>query len=127
MNKPVFTSMLLTASVALSAAASADTRTVEVWQCKVRDGKTIEDVHSANSAWLKFMNGKVQGGGIQSFVVTPVVGNSGGFMFVDSFPSMAAWMETKAILKTPEGQAVEAPIVATSDCQSNSLHESTEN
>jgi hypothetical protein len=126
MKVSVFNTLLLFTAVVFSSAANADTRTVEVWQCTVRDGKTIEDVHKANTAWRTFMNGKVKGGDIQSFVLTSVVGGAPGFMFVDSYPSLAVWAEVKAILKTPEGQVVDAPILATTDCPSNTLHESTE-
>ncbi len=90
------------------------------------EGKTVEDVQAANKSWLTFVNGAVQGGGVQSYVVTSVVGDSTGFMFVDSYPSLAAWTTTEAALKTPEGLAVEATIIAVSLCTTNTLHESTE-
>jgi hypothetical protein len=118
--------LLFATAVTLSTAASADTRTIEVWNCKLLDGKTIEQVQSADAAWLAFVNGKVQGAGVRAYTMTSVVGDSAGFLAVDSFPSMAAWVEAKAALKTPEGQAVDAAWSSVAECTSNTLHESTE-
>ena len=125
MNAAILKTVLLSTAVSLSAAVSADTRIVEVWSCTMLEGKKIEDVQAANANWVKFMNGKVAGGDIQSFVMTSVVGNSSGFTFADSFPSLAAWTAAKAAVKTPEGQAVEAGLATVSKCTSNTLHEST--
>ncbi len=118
--------LLLITAITLSSAANADTRIIEVWNCKLPDGKTIEDVHAANKNWVTFVNGAVEGGDIRSYIETSVVGGSTGFMFVDSYPDLAAWAATKAALKTPEGLAVEAGIIAVSLCTTNALHESTE-
>ena len=126
MKCQIIKTLLLTAAVTLSTAASADTRIIEVWNCKTLDGKTIEQVQAANKTWLTFVNGKGQAGGVRSYVMTSVVGDSTGFIFVDSYPSMAAWTTTKAALKTPEGVVVEASITGVSLCTTNTLHESTE-
>ena len=126
MKSQIIRTLLLIIAVTLSTVANADTRILEVWNCKLIDGKTIEQVQAANKIWLTFVNGKGQAGGIRSYVMTSVVGDSTGFMFVDSYPNMAAWVETKAALKTPEGVAVEAGIIGVSLCTTNTLHESTE-
>jgi putative hemolysin len=34
-------------------AAVADTHVSEVWTCKLNEGKKIEEVHKANSLWVK--------------------------------------------------------------------------
>ena len=126
MKNQIIKALLLTTAVTLSTAASADTRIVEVWNCKLADGKTIEQVQAANKTWLTFVNGKGQEGGVRSYVMTSVVGDSTSFVFADSYPSMAAWIATKVVLKTPEGQAAEAAINSVSMCTANTLHESTE-
>jgi len=126
MKGSIIKTLLLTTAVTLSAAASADTRFIEVWNCKLRDGKTIEQAQAANKTWLTFVNGKGEAGGVQSYVMTSVVGDSTSFIFVDSYPSMAAWATTRAALKTPEGLAADAVVIGVSQCASNTLHESTE-
>jgi len=126
MKSQMIKTLLLTTAVTLTTAASADTRIIEVWNCKLPEGKTIEDVHAANKTWRTFVNETVEGGDIQSSIVTSVVGGSTGYMFVDSYPNLAAWAATKAALKTPEGLAVEVIIFGVSLCTTNTLHESTE-
>ena len=126
MKNSTIKTLLLATAITLSAAASADTRILEVWDCKLIDGKTIEQVQAANKTWLTFVNGKGQAGGIRSYVMTSVVGDLTTFMFVDSYPSMTTWTTTKAALQTPEGLAADAPNLSVSQCTSNSLHESTE-
>ncbi|MEX2122750.1 MAG: hypothetical protein WD795_02575 [Woeseia sp.] len=125
--KSLLTKIVLPLGVlVLCAAANADTRTVEVWSCTVNEGHSLDDVKSGNRDWLEFVNGNVDGGGIQSYVLTPVVGALGAFMYVDSFPSMAAWIATKEALTTEEGMAVEAALAKVAACESNTLHNSEE-
>jgi hypothetical protein len=104
--------------------ALAESRVVEVWECKLVDGKAIKDVHAVNKKWLAYVNGKVQGGGIESFVMTSIVGNPAAFHFADSYPDMAAWSAAKAAMKSPEGAALDAEFNAVNTCSSNSLHDS---
>jgi hypothetical protein len=68
----------------------------------------------------------VDGGGIISYVVSPLVGTQGQFMYVDSLPSMDAWIAMKAALSTEEGVAIEAALAEVASCDSNSLHISEE-
>ena len=126
MKSQIIRTLLLIIAVTLSTVANADTRILEVWNCKLIDGKTIEQVQAANKIWLTFVNGKGQAGGIRSYVMTSVVGDLTGFMYVDSYPNMATWTTTKAALKTPEGVAADAPNISVSQCTSNTLQESTE-
>jgi len=126
MKRQTIKTLLLTTAVTLSTAASADTRFIEVWNCKMLDGKTVEQVQAANKTWLTFVNGKGQDGGVRSYVMTSVVGDSTGFIFVDSYPSMAAWATTRTALKTPEGLAADAAVTSVSQCATNTLHDSTE-
>ena len=111
---------------AIALPSFADTRIVEFWECSIRDGKTEADVHAANRKWVDFMNQRVKGGGVRSYVLTNVVGQPTGFRFADSYPDMAAWSAVKALLQTPEGKSIDAGVTAVSDCTSNSLSEVTE-
>ncbi len=121
-------SRVLVASVVLATCltANAGTRVEEVWRCKLKDGKTQEDVHAANGDWVKFVNANVEGGDIHSYVLTPIVGERTQFLYVDSFPDMKAYIATKALMETDEGRAIEAVIKGVAPCSSNSLYLSTE-
>jgi hypothetical protein len=104
--------------------ASKD-RYVELWYCKVNDGKTMDDVKAANSKWVEHVNASVQGGDIHSYILAPVVGKQGGFMYADSFPSIDAWKGARDAMKSEAGQAIDKALEEAADCSSNSLHQST--
>jgi hypothetical protein len=116
----------LAAAMTLCATASADTHIEEVWDCSLREGKTIAQVNSLNANWIKYVNKNVKGGGINSRIVTPLVGDMGSFIFVDSFPNLGSWAETKELMSSGEGQKIEAAIDEVSDCTSNRLYTSTQ-
>ena len=71
-------------------------------------------------------NQNVKGSGINSRIVTPLVGDLGSFIFVDSFPNLASWSEAKAAMQSGEGQKIEAAFDELSDCTSNRLYTSTQ-
>ncbi len=107
-------------------AQDAVERIVEVWTCTLNGDQTQEDVQTTNTKWVAFMNAQVEGGDIQSYVLTSIVGNTEGFLYVDSFPDMRAWIAAKAASETDEGQAIDAELDEVSTCTSNTLHQSTE-
>ncbi len=119
--------LLIGVALGICVAANAGTRVEEVWECTLNEGKTLEEVHATNGAWLKFVNAKVAGGDIHSYVATSIVGDTiPRFVFVDSFPNMKAWIATKAALETDEGQALEAALNDVARCESNTLYSTTE-
>lgn len=104
-----------------------DDRIVEVWECTMKEGKTMEAIHAANTKWVAFMNANVEGG-VRSYVMAPKVGEreERGFMFVDSFPSLQAWAAADAAIESEEGKAIQAEINALVDCSKNALYTSKE-
>jgi hypothetical protein len=104
----------------------AEDRVVEIWYCKVEEGMTMDDVKAANAKWVKHVNATVDGGGINSYILTPVVGKQGGFMYADSFPSMKAWNASREAMKSGDGPEIDKALEAAADCSSNTLHRSTE-
>lgn len=114
-----------TAVLCTSALAAAESTYEEVWTCRLKENKSIKDVQAINSQWLKWINGNVQGGNIKSSVVTPVVGDSDVFLFVDSFADLATWSAAKTALETDEGKAVEAMFEDVSECSENRLYKMT--
>ena len=115
----------LAAAMALSTTASAESHIEEVWDCTLRDGKTMDQVNSINASWMKHANKKVKGGGISSRTVTPLVGDMGSFIFVDSFPNLDSWADLKEAMKSDEGQKIEAAFEEVTNCTSNRLYTST--
>ena len=107
-------------------ADTGDTATVEVWKCTLNDGKTMDDVVTANSKWVKFMNANVEGGDIHSYGQTAMVGDQQSFLYIDVFPDMKAWIAGKAAIDSEEGKALEAELNKVASCSSNSLYSSTE-
>ncbi len=126
MKKLIARVMLPLSVVVMCAAAGADSRTLEVWSCSLHEGQSMDDVKAENSNWLRYVNRAVADGGIQTYVVTPVVGDHRKFMYVDSFPSMAAWIATKEALTKEEGVAIEEALGKLATCTSNSLHNAEE-
>ncbi len=124
------TNLLLFAAVLVTCATvnaqEDEERIVEIWTCTLKEGQTEEDVQTSNARWVAFMNAQVEGGDIRSYVLTSIVGNTGEFLYVDSFPDMRAWSAAKAATETDEGQAIEAELNEDATCSSNTLHESTQ-
>ena len=48
--------------------------------------------------------------GINSRSVSPLVGDLGTFIFVDSFPNLSSWADTKVAMQSSEGQKIEAEL-----------------
>ena len=106
-------------------AAAADTRTDEVWTCKIKEGKTMDDVRAANSKWVKFINANVKGGNITSHIVTSVVGDAheGQFLYVDSYPSLETWSVAKSATEgNKEGEAIDDELQESASCSENRLY-----
>jgi len=120
--------MLLTTLVfatSVMAAGADETRVVNLWQCKLKEDKTIDNVHAANGKWVKYVNAQVAGGDIHSYVLQTVVGEARSFLYADSYPSLAAW-EAASAIETDEMKAIDKGLGEVADCASNTLHRSKE-
>lgn len=126
MKSIVSRALVVCGFIFVTSAASADGYR-EAWTCKVKDGKEIEEVQAANSKWLAFVRENVDKA-IESGVLTAVVGNQEGFIFVDSYPSLAAWAAAKKVLDSEEGDGLDDMFEGLIECKENMLwkHESTE-
>ena len=100
----------------------AGTRINEVWTCTVNEGKSIDDVKTANHKWVAYVNKEVKGGDIQSYVATAIVGKRGQFLYVDSFPSMESWTAEKAAMEKDAGKKLNEVLSKVATCKSNSLY-----
>ena len=124
--KNLLSVIALAAAMALCTTASAGSHIEEVWDCTMIEGKTLDQVNSVNAKWVKYVNKNVKGSGINSRTVTPLVGDMRSFIFVDSFPNLASWADTKAVMQSDEGRKIEAALEEVTDCTSNRLYTSTQ-
>ncbi|MFT4605589.1 MAG: hypothetical protein ACI9W4_002332 [Rhodothermales bacterium] len=112
--------------VAFTGWTTPDDRIVAFSECTINEGKTMTEVEAANSAWVKFMNANVEGGDIQSYILSSKVGEREprGFMFVDSYPSLASWAAGDVALGSDAGKALQADHNGLMECSKNELHKS---
>ena len=85
--------MLATATsvfLLLSVAVHAEPISI-VWYCELKDGSTKEDAMEINARWLKWARTTGGSDKITSSYVSTVVGDLGGFMWVDTYPDIATW------------------------------------
>lgn len=114
----------IAAALTLSTHAIAQTHVEEVWDCALKEGNTLDEVSSINMKWIKYVNGQVKGGNIDSRIVTPLVGDMGSFIFVDSFPDLGKWAEVKKAMQSDAGQKIEAELEEVMSCTANRLYSS---
>lgn len=107
-------------------ADAGDVRTVEMWNCTLKDGKKMEDIQANNVKWLAMVRKATGSDSIRSYAMTTVVGDLKAFMFVDTYPDLATWSKAKSAAQTPEGQAIDATFNELSECTENRLFKSTE-
>lgn len=74
----------------LSVAAHAEPITA-VFYCKLNEGNTKEEAMEINARWLKWARETAGTDEITSSYVSTVVGDFGGFMWVDTYPDIASW------------------------------------
>lgn len=85
--------MLATATsvfLLLSVAVYAEPVSV-VYSCKLKEGSTKEDAMKINARWLKWARATAGTDEITSTYVSTIVGDLGGFMWVDTYPDIATW------------------------------------
>lgn len=90
MLKKIMLSTIVPVLLLLGAAVHAEPVSI-VYSCKLNDGFTKEDAMEINARWLKWAREAGGSDEITSSYVTTVVGDLGGFMWVDTYPSIATW------------------------------------
>jgi len=107
-------------------ADAGDVRIVEMWQCELKEGQKMEDVKANNTKWLALTRKEAASDDVRSYALSTVVGDLTKFVFVDTFPDMAAWSAAKSAAESDEGKAIEAAFENLMECTKNRLFESTE-
>jgi len=106
-------------------ADAGDVRIVEMWQCELKEGQKMEDVKANNTKWLALTRKEAASDDVRSYALSSIVGDQSNFVFVDTFPNLAAWSAAKSA-KSEEGKAIEATFNELMECTKNRLFESTE-
>jgi hypothetical protein len=112
----VAASVFLLLSVGVSAEPA-----VQVLDCKLNDGKTSDDAHALNAKWLKWAHATAGTDEITSSFVSAIVGDFGGFMWVDSYPSLAVWATISEAELENDDPELSAAFDALQTCSSSSL------
>jgi len=107
-------------------ADAGDERVVEMWQCELKDGQKMEDIQANNTKWLAMTRKEAASDDVRSYALSTVVGDLTKFIFVDTYPSMAAWSAAKSAEESAEGKAIEAAFEELMECTKNRLYNSTE-
>jgi hypothetical protein len=120
MLKRITTTIVAAMLLALSFGAAADPVTM-VFSCELKDGKTKEEAMAVNAKWLKWARATAGTDEITSSYVTTVVGDFGGFMWVDTYPSASAWAKT-----ADADSEFEEEFDALATCSSNRMYRGEE-
>lgn len=119
MKKFISAALFAAAAAVASSPLLADDY-VAAYTCKLNEGKEVEDVLTANSAWLKWVRANVNEN-ITSHVGTAVVGPFDMFLFIDSYPDLATWAAAVTALDTEAPDEIEAGLDAAAKCSENDL------
>ena len=109
----------------IALADAGDVRIVEMWQCELKEGQKMEDVKANNTKWLAMTRKEAASDDVRSYALSTIVGDQSKFVFVDTFPNLAAWSAAKAA-ESEEGKAIEATFNELMACTKNRLYKSTE-
>jgi len=117
MKKIVSTIVFSLLFAGFCSSAWADT-VVASYNCELKEGKTSEELHAANSKWLKWVREKVNPG-ITSEVGTAIVGKQNMFLFVDTYPDLATWAATQTAIDASD--ELDDLFEEVSECSENRL------
>jgi hypothetical protein len=110
--KKIITVMLASLLLGVSGFTLADPVTM-VWTCTLNDGKTAEESQATGKKWVAFVRNLTGNDEITSSWVSAVVGDAGGFMWVDTYPSLEVWTAVQTGVENsdeyaPIGEELEA-------------------
>ena len=90
MLKKILLATMTSVFLLISVAVHAEPVTI-VFSCKLKEGSSKDDAMAINARWLKWARATGGSDEITSSYVTPVIGELGGFMWVDTYPDIATW------------------------------------
>jgi len=106
----------------MSGIAAADPVTM-VWTCTLNDGVSAEQSQAAGKKWVALARKMTGNDEITSSWVTAVVGETGHFMWVDTYPSLEVWAVVQtAWAKSEEATAIDKELEANESCSKSRLY-----
>ena len=90
MLKKIMLTSVISIFLLLSVAVHAEPVSI-VYSCQLKDGSTKEDAMEINARWLKWARATGGSDKITSSYVSTVIGDLGGFMWVDTYPDISTW------------------------------------
>lgn len=124
MRKILWISLLMIVP-GITLAADNDSRIAETFQCELKEGKTMKEVQANNVRWLANARKNAGTDSVNSYAFEPIVGDQTKFVFIDSYPDLAAWAAAKSADQNEEGKAIEAAFNDLMECAKNRLYKST--
>ena len=121
MFKKILLASVTAVFLVLSAGASAD-MVSNVYSCTLKEGKTVEDAHAANAKWLKWARATAGTDAIRSYYTTAIVGDLEGFMWVDTYPDLAAWSKVNGVDLQEANPELAGALDELADCGRNRLY-----
>ena len=112
--------VIVSAAVAFSSTPAFADSVINSFNCKLKDGKTTEDVHATNSKWLKWVHANVNEK-ITSSVGTAIVGDTDMFLFIDTYPDLNTWAATQTALDSDAADELDNLFEDVTDCSQNRL------
>ena len=114
---------LLIAALFAGSLSLANASVVEVWQCQLKDGKTVDDLKAASSAWLAAVKSMEGGAEVEVYHNFSVVAYNGenGFNFISITPDLAVWGKLAEAYPDSAAQKADVAWSEVADCKGNSL------
>jgi len=119
MKKLISTALFVTAFVFASNNVLADS-VVASYTCKLKEGKTTDDVIAQNNVWLKWVRANVNKD-ITSELGTAIIGNQEIFIFADTYPDLMVWAKTATVLDSDAAIELKDLFDEVSECSENKL------
>ena len=110
MKKIIIAPFTVSVMFLFTAPAYADS-IVQLWSCKLNDGKTGDDLVAVSSAWLKAAKSMEGGDAIEAYLEFPIAAETedGEFTFVMVVADTKTWgVFNNDYLDSPAGEAEEA-------------------
>ena len=122
MLKKIMLATVTSVFLLLSVAVYAEPVTI-VFSCQLKDGSTKEDAMEVNARWLKWARSTGGSDEITSSYVSTIIGDRGGFMWVDTYPDIATWGK---IADADADSEFDAAFDEVSTCSSNRMYRGEE-
>jgi hypothetical protein len=118
--KKIVSSVLFTLAIAVTSGSVFADSVINAYTCKLKDGKTKEDVQAANSTWLKWVRANVNDK-IESAFGQQIVGDQDMFLFADTYPDLNTWAATQTALDGDAANELDDLFKELIDCSQNRL------